>query len=114
MSSGVRVDPAALVAAGRDVSVIGYAVADANSAAAASTTSVVPAGADEVSVAIAAVFSSHGAAYQSLGAQADQWQAQFAQLLAAAGAAYQAEEALLARDLSWNFNNPLVETVEFL
>ena len=61
------------VAAG-DLARIGSVIGAANSAAEASTTGLLAAGADEVSAAIAELFSSHGQAYQSVSAQAEAFQ----------------------------------------
>lgn len=60
---------------------IGSALSAANGAAAASTTRVLPAGADEVSAAIASLFSSHAQAYQALNAQAEAFHTEFTNLL---------------------------------
>ncbi len=51
------------------------------------------AGADEVSAAIAGLFTSHAQAYQALSAQAAQFHQQFVQLMNGAGAQYAAAEA---------------------
>ncbi|KZS70039.1 hypothetical protein A4G29_07590 [Mycobacterium kansasii] len=51
--------PQALMVAATDLAGIGSALTAANAAAAAPTTGVLAAGADEVSAAIAALFSSH-------------------------------------------------------
>lgn len=50
--------------------------------------------ADEVSTAIAALFSSHGQAYQALSAQAEAFQAQFVQTLNGGAALYTAAETV--------------------
>ncbi|WP_131806024.1 PE family protein, partial [Mycobacterium alsense] len=62
--------PEALAAAVADLSQIESAVSAANVAASAPTTAVLAAGADEVSVAIAAMFGAHAREYQALGAEA--------------------------------------------
>ncbi|REX94840.1 PE family protein, partial [Mycobacterium tuberculosis] len=49
---------------------LGSMISAANSAAAAQTTAVAAAGADEVSAAVAALFGAHGQTYQVLSAQA--------------------------------------------
>jgi hypothetical protein len=66
----VVVFPETLVAASADVGGIGSALSAANAVAASATTTVVAAAGDEVSAAIAALFSSHGQQYQALSAQA--------------------------------------------
>jgi predicted regulator of Ras-like GTPase activity (Roadblock/LC7/MglB family) len=68
------------------------AFSEANAAAATPTTSIPPAAADEVSQAIAALFGSAGQLWQELAAQAEQFQAQFAQLLTLGGRLYQGME----------------------
>ena len=85
--------PEFLASAATDVSNIGWAVTAANAAAAAPTTGVLAAGADEVSAAVASLFASHGQAFQQLGAQAAAFHAQFVQALSGAGGAYAAAEA---------------------
>jgi len=55
----------ALTSAASDLAGIGSTIQTANAAAATQITSVVAAGQDEVSAAIAALFTSHGEAYQA-------------------------------------------------
>ncbi|WP_152408445.1 PE family protein, partial [Mycobacterium tuberculosis] len=52
--------PEAIAAAATDLASIGSTIGAANAAAAANTTAVLAAGADQVSVAIAAAFGAHG------------------------------------------------------
>ncbi|ORB00290.1 PE family protein, partial [Mycobacterium intermedium] len=85
--------PEALVAAATDLAGIGSAVNTANGAAAAQTSALVAAGADEVSAAIAAFFSAHGQAYQVIGTQAANFHNQFVQALTAGAQAYASAEA---------------------
>lgn len=66
--SFVSVAPEIVVAAATDLAGIGSAISAANAAAAAPTTAVLAAGADEVSAAIAALFGAHGQAYQTVSA----------------------------------------------
>ncbi len=80
--SFVSVAPEIVVAAATDLAGIGSAISAANAAAAAPTTAVLAAGADEVSAAIAALFSGHAQAYQALSAQAAAFHQQFVQTLA--------------------------------
>ncbi|OBF85571.1 hypothetical protein A5791_22405 [Mycobacterium sp. 852002-51163_SCH5372311] len=72
---------------------IGSTIGQANAAASAATTGVVPAGADEVSQAIATLFAGHGQAYQALSSQAAQFHDQFVRLLNAGAASYVSAEA---------------------
>ncbi len=90
--SFVSVTQEALAAAASDVGVIGSSLQAANMSVAAPTAGVLAAGADEVSVAMAALFSGHGQAYQTLSAQANAFHAQFLQALTNAGGAYAAAE----------------------
>ena len=85
--------PDMLAAAAADVAGIGSSLNEANAAAAASTTKVIPAAADEVSAAIASLFSSHGTAFQALSAQAAAFHSWFVQALNSAEGAYAAAEA---------------------
>lgn len=62
--SYVSVTTAALATAASDLACIGSTLSSANAVAAAPTTAVLAAGADEVSLALAAIFSGHGQAYQ--------------------------------------------------
>nr|WP_265323853.1 PE family protein [Mycobacterium tuberculosis] len=58
------------MAAAADVAGIGSAISAANAAALAPTSVLAAAGADEVSAAVAALFSAHAGQYQQLGARA--------------------------------------------
>ncbi|BCI85471.1 hypothetical protein NIIDMKKI_06770 [Mycobacterium kansasii] len=82
-----------LAAAAADVMGIGSSLDAANSAAAVPITRVFAAAGDEVSAAIAALFSSHGQAYQSVSAQVAAFQTQFVRALTNAGASYASAEA---------------------
>ncbi|ODQ99726.1 lipase [Mycobacterium intermedium] len=79
---------------------IGTAVATANRGVAESTTAVLAAAEDEVSTAIAALFSAHGQGYQALTAQAAAFHERFVQALASATRAYTAAEAANASPLA--------------
>ncbi len=81
MSPFLVAAPEALVTASADLSGIGEAIRAATAAAAPSTTGILAAAEDEVSAAIAAVFSSHGQAFQALSAQAAAFHDQFVQAL---------------------------------
>jgi PE family len=72
---------------------IGSAMSAANAAAAGPTTAVLAAAEDEVSAAVASLFSGHGQAFQALSAQAAAFHAQFVEALNGAGGAYTATEA---------------------
>src|SRR5882757_5513143 len=85
--------PEALLAAASDLSGIGSTIQMANAAAAAPTTSLLAAGADEVSTAIAALFDTHARMYQALSAQAEAFHNQFLQVMSASATSYAAAEA---------------------
>ena len=85
--------PDMLTTAAAEVARIGSSLNEANSAAEAATTEMIAAGGDEVSAAVAAVFSSHGKAFQTLSAQAAAHHSQFAQTLKASAGAYASTEA---------------------
>ena len=69
--------PEMVAAAASDLESLESALGAANGAAAVPTTRVLAAGADEVSAAIAALFGAYAEAYQSLGASAATFHAQF-------------------------------------
>ena len=93
------VTPQLLASAAADLRGIGSALDAAHAAAAAPTTGLLAAGADEVSTAVAALFSGHGQAFQALGGQASAFHAQFVQALSGAQGAYAAAEAANASPL---------------
>ncbi len=85
--------PEFLASAATDVSNIGSTIHAATASAATPTTGVLAAAEDEVSAAIAAVFSAHGQGFQALSAQAAAFHDQFVQAMNAAGGSYTATEA---------------------
>ena len=91
--SFVVVAPEFVSAAATDVANIGAAISDANFAAAFPTTSVVAAGADQVSASVAALFSTHAQAYQALSAQAASFHQQIVRLMNGGAAQYLSAEA---------------------
>ena len=102
-SNGGRTDmayvvaaPEMMTAAAADLATIGSNVSAAHMVAAARTTSVLPAAADEVSAGIAQLFSQHAANYQALAGQAAAFQEQFVQNLAAGAFSYANIEAAIA------------------
>jgi len=82
-----------MAAAATDLATIGSTVREANAAAAALTTGLVPAAEDEVSTAIAGLFGKYANEFQSLGAQAAAFHDRLVQTLNAAAGAYTATEA---------------------
>ncbi len=88
-----------MTSAATDLATIGSNLSAAHTAAATQTTGVLDAAEDEVSAAIAAVFSSHGQQFQALGAQAAAFHEQFMQLLNAGAGQYSSAEAANAGPL---------------
>jgi hypothetical protein len=128
-------DPEMMASAASDLAAIGSNVNAAHMVAAARTTAVLPAAADEVSTGIAALFSQHAANYQALAGQAAAFQAQFVQHLTAGAFSYADIEAaiasflqnlqtlnvdadglvsVLAQDVSFIAALPLQESIPFL
>jgi hypothetical protein len=91
--------PDTLAAAANDVAGIGSAITAANTAAATPTTNVIAAGADAVSMQIAAIFAGHAQGYQGLSAQVAAFHEDFVRALVAAGASYATAEAANASPL---------------
>ena len=91
--SFVRTYPEHLAAAASNLQSLGAALSVGNAAAAAPTTGVVPAAADEVSILTAAQFATHGQRFQELSAQAARIQATLSATLGFNGNSYAAAEA---------------------
>lgn len=91
--------PEMMVAAATDLARVGSTISAAKVAAAAPTTSVIAAGADEVSASIAALFGAHAQAYQALSAQAASFHDQFVQAPNAGANSYASAEAANASPL---------------
>ncbi|BBX96075.1 PE family protein [Mycobacterium lacus] len=91
--SFVIATPETVAAAAADLVNIGSAIDDANAAAAALTTELVPAAKDEISAAIARLFGAYAQEYQALGVQAAAFHGQLVQALNAGAGAYAAAEA---------------------
>ncbi|OBI52434.1 PE domain-containing protein [Mycobacterium sp. E787] len=85
--------PEIMTSAATDLATIGSALSAAHAAAAAQTTGVLAAAEDEVSAAIAAVFSAHGRQFQALGAQAAAFHDQFVRAVQATAGSYAGAEA---------------------
>ncbi|MCV7124189.1 PE family protein, partial [Mycobacterium lacus] len=85
--------------AARDLAAIGSSLNAARALAAVPTTGVLAAGADEVSAAVASLFSGHAQGYQSLAAQAAVFHDRFVQALTAGAASYASAEAANASPL---------------
>jgi hypothetical protein len=91
--SFVTTQPEALSAAATSLACTGTMVSAQNSAAAAPTTGVLPAAADEVSALTAAQFAVHAQMYQMVSAQAEAIHQQLVSTLAADATSYAATEA---------------------
>ena len=103
----VLVSPEMMAAAATDVAGIGSTITAANAAAALPTTGVASAAADEVSTAIAALFSQHAVGFQEVAGQAAAFHAQFVQALNAGADAYvRAEAANVEQTLLGAVNAP--------
>src|SRR6201993_2815231 len=86
--SFVTTQPEALAAAAGSLQGIGSAMRAQNAAAAAPTTGVVPAAADEVSALTAAQFAAHAQMYQAVSAQAAAIHEMFVNTLGVSSASY--------------------------
>ncbi|WP_142401151.1 PE family protein, partial [Mycobacterium marinum] len=111
--SGVIAALDTLTAAATDVAGLGAAINAANAAAAVSTTRLMVAAGDEVSAAIAALFSDHALQYQAVSAEAVAFHGRFVQALtggvrmyAAAETANTAPLQTLGQDLLGMVNAP--------
>lgn len=91
--SFVTTQPEALAAAAGTLQGIGSALSAQNAAAAAPTTGVVPAAADEVSTLTAAHFAAHAQMYQAVSAQANAIHEAFVQTLRTSSGSYAITEA---------------------
>jgi hypothetical protein len=91
--SFVTTQPEALTAAAGNLEAIGTALAAQDAAAAAPTTPLVPAAADEVSALQAMLFSAYGNLYQQISSQATAIQQMFVHTLGASAGSYDATEA---------------------
>ncbi|ORA82073.1 PE family protein [Mycobacterium malmoense] len=104
--SFVLAAPEALVTAASDLAGIGSSLGTASAAAAAPTTGVLAAAADQVSTQVAALLSEHGVGYQQLSAGLSAFHEQFVQTLSAGANTYAAAEANAAQTLVNAVNAP--------
>jgi hypothetical protein len=93
-------NPELIAAAVSDLATIGSDLRASQLAAAARTTSVVPAAADEVSAAIANLMSNNALAFQEMRQSASTFHQQFANNVNAAAAAYSGAESAAATKLT--------------
>jgi PE family protein len=91
--SFVTAQPEMLAAAAGDLHGIGASISAENAVAAAPTTGVIPAAADEVSALTAAQFAAHAQLYQAISAQAAAIHEMFVSTLATSAGSYAATEA---------------------
>jgi PE family len=91
--SHVTTQPEALSSAAGSLQGIGASMSAQNAAAAAPTTGVVPAAADEVSALTAAQFAAHAQMYQAVSAQAAAIHEMFVNTLGTSARSYAATEA---------------------
>lgn len=91
--SFVTTQPETMAATAGDLQGVGSMMAAGSAAAAAPTTGVVPAAADEVSAMLAARFAAQANLYQAMAAQAAAIHEQFVTTLNAGAATYAATEA---------------------
>ncbi|HSS26131.1 MAG TPA: PE family protein [Mycobacterium sp.] len=91
--SFVTTQPEALTAAAGSLQGIGSAMSAQNAAAAAPTTGVIPAAADEVSALTAAQFAAHAQMYQAVSAQAAAIHEMFVNTLGTSAGSYAVTEA---------------------
>ena len=90
--SFVTTQPELLAAAANQLQTVGTAIAAQNAAAAAPTTGLIPAAADEVSALTAAQFARHAQMYQTVSAQAAAMHEMFVRVLSASAGSYAATE----------------------
>ncbi|OBH53802.1 PE family protein [Mycobacterium sp. E2479] len=98
-NSFLTAQPEMLTIAADSLQIIGSDAVAANTAAAASTTGVIPAAADEVSALMAMQFAAHAQNYQTIGAQAAAIHQLFVTTLGTSAASYAATEAANAAAL---------------
>jgi hypothetical protein len=95
----VLADPEMMTAAASDLATIGSDLSAAHLVAAARTTSVIPAAADEVSAGIAKLMSTHALAFQAMAQGASTFHQQFAHNITAASTSYSSAESGVAATL---------------
>lgn len=92
--------PAAMAAAATELGAIGTSIRQATAAAAGPTSGVLAAAADEVSEAVAALFSGHGLEFQAVSERVAVFQGELVEALTATGTAYSDVEAANAGALA--------------
>src|SRR5689334_924083 len=97
--SFVTAVPHYLTTAASNLGNIASAIGAANGAAAGPTSVLMAAGGDEVSAAVAAIFSEHAQAYQAVSTGAAEFHQRFVQLLTTGAGSYASAEAANANPL---------------
>jgi triacylglycerol lipase len=103
--------PEFVTAAATDLANVASSVGEANTVAAARTTSMIVAAGDEVSAAVASLFTEHAQMFHALSARASAFHAQFVQALNAAGGAYTGAESANASKLVTNIFGSLPKAI---
>src|SRR5258705_2064725 len=85
--------PEELAAAAAQLAAIGSSLTAQNAGAAAPTTAIAPAAADQVSILQSGIFTAYGALYQQIAAEAQAIQEQFVQTLGLSSGTYASTEA---------------------
>jgi len=85
--------PEELAAAAAQLAAIGSSLTAQNAGAAAPTTAIAPAAADQVSILQSGIFTAYGALYQQIAAEAQAMQEQFVQTLGLSSGTYSSTEA---------------------
>src|SRR5258707_5536697 len=85
--------PEELAAAAAQLAAIGSSLTAQNAGAAAPTTAIAPAAADQVSILQSGIFTAYGALYQQIAAEAQAIQEQFVQTLGLSSGTYSSTEA---------------------
>ena len=101
--SFVNVVPDAVGTAATQLATLGNAINQARSAAAPATTTLTAAAEDEVSTAVAALFSDHAQQFQALGAQAASLHDRFVQAMTGGAESYALTEAASTNPLQQLF-----------
>jgi hypothetical protein len=104
--SFVSVAPEYMRVAATDLANLGSTISEAHTAAAASTTAIAPAAADEVSAAAASLFSGHAQEFQALSAQAQGFHERFVQAMSAGANTYAEAETNTVQRLSGGATAP--------
>ncbi|OPX07356.1 PE family protein [Mycobacterium sp. AT1] len=92
----VSVDPLEMGGTAGTLTALTSAFTSGNGAAAAPTTAVMPAQANETALLLSAAFGTHGSLYQAMAGMASAWHELFATALGTSGATYAATEAFNA------------------